>query len=133
MVIGRADDSENVFDVFAARVRGRSRKSLVQQVVVCVLSTAVIMLAAPGWWPVAATIGGAAGYAAWGLLDRRSPSTANRVALRGFAAIATALVLIGVIGLGLLALTGDARSPYGTCYDTNGRAFACDARGQRRS
>jgi hypothetical protein len=48
------------------------------------------------------------------------------------AIIAAILAITAVVGVGLAAFTGDGLSPYGTCYDANGRAFACDARGQRR-
>ncbi|MGQ0714678.1 MAG: hypothetical protein ACT4PJ_13230 [Gemmatimonadaceae bacterium] len=66
------------------------------------------------------------------LVDRSSVSRDARVLGRMLAAVATILVVSAVIGLGLLAFTGDGRSPYGTCYGADGRAFACDARGQRR-
>jgi hypothetical protein len=44
----------------------------------------------------------------------------------------TLLTITAVAGLALAAFTGDSRSPKGTCYDENGRAFACDAKGRRR-
>ena len=132
MVIDRPRDGETVFDVFAARARRRSRMSLFEQAVPCALAALSILAFAPAWWPVAAILGAAACYAGWGLLDRTPTSPGRRLALRALATIATVLALLAVTGLGLAAFTGDGRSPYGTCYDANGRAFACDARGQRR-
>ena len=73
-----------------------------------------------------------AARARWGLLDRHPRSPRNRLTLRVLAAATTALVLLAIVGVGLAAFTGDGRSPYGTWYDANGRAFACDAQGQRR-
>ena len=132
MVIDRPHDGETVFRVFAARARRRSRVSLLEQAVSCALGGLTIVLLAPAWWPVAAMLGAAASYAAWGLLDRATTSAGRRLALRALATMAAALSLLAVIGIGMAAFTGDGRSPYGTCYDANGRAFACDARGQRR-
>ncbi len=132
MVIDRPRDGQTVFDVFAARARRRSRMSLVEQAVPCALGGLSIVLLAPAWWPVAAMLGGAASYAAWGLLDRVPPSHGQRLALRALATVATVLSLLAIAGIGLVAFTGDGRSPYGMCYDANGRAFPCDARGQRR-
>lgn len=132
MVSDRLREGDTMFDVFATRARRRSRRSLLEQAVPCSLGALSIVLFAPAWWPVAAMLGAAAGYAAWGLLDRLPSSTGRRVALRALATMTTVLSLLAVTGLGLAAFTGDGRSPYGTCYDANGRAFACDARGQRR-
>lgn len=132
MVIDRPRDGDSIFDVFAARARRRSVTSLLEQAVPCALAALFIVRFASGWWPVAAMLGAAACYAGWGLLDRRPMSPGRRLALRALATTATLLSLLAVTGLGLAAFTGDGRSPYGTCYDANGRAFACDARGERR-
>lgn len=132
MVIDRAHDGETVFDVFAARARRRSRKSLVEQAVACTVAGLFIVLTVVRWWPVAAGLGAGTCYAAWGLLDREARSRFSTLALRGLAAIAAIFAITAVLGIGLAAFTGDGRSPYGTCYDPNGRAYACDARGQRR-
>ena len=132
MVIDRPHDGETVFDVFAARARRRWRVSLFEQAVPCGLAGLAIVLLAPAWWPVAAVLGASAGYATWGLLERLPSSAALRVVLRAVATITVALSIVAFTGVGLAAFTGDGPSPYGTCYDGNGRAFACDARGQRR-
>ena len=132
MVIDRAYGGETVFQVFAARARRRTRRSLLEQAMACSVAAAMTMVFAPSWWPAAAMLGAAASYASWGLLDRLPRSLHNRLALHLLAAVATVLTLVAATGVGLAAFTGDGRSPYGTCYDANGRAFACDARGERR-
>lgn len=134
MVIDRLhNDGQTVFQVFAGRARDRSHRSLVQQAIACALAATVTLVAAPGWWPAAAMLGAAASYAGWGLLERRPSSRHRSLALRILAVSATVLALLAIVGVGLAAFTGDGRSPYGTCYEANGRSFACDARGQRRS
>ena len=132
MVIDRAYGGETVFQVFATRARRRTRRSLLQQTIACAVAAALTIVLAPRWWPVAAMLGAAAGYAGWGLLDRLPWSPRRGPTLRILAAATTGLVLLAIVGVGLAAFTGDGRSPYGTCYDANGRAFACDAHGQRR-
>lgn len=132
MVIDRAYDGETVFEVFAARARRRTRRSLRQQTILGAFAAAVTMVFAPSWWPAATMLGAAATYAGWGLLDRLPRSPHNRLTLRVLAAATTLLVLLAIVGVGLAAFTGDGRSPYGTCYEANGRAFACDAQGQPR-
>lgn len=132
MVIDRASGGETVFQVFAARARRRTRRSLLQQTILCAVAAALTIGFAPSWWSVAMMLGAAASYAGWGLLDRHPRSPRNRLTLSVLAAAATVLVVLAIVGVGLAAFTGDGRSPYGTCYDANGRAFACDARGQRR-
>ncbi len=132
MVVDRTDGGETVFQMFAARARQRSRRSLVEQAMASSVAAAATLVFAPGWWPVAAMLGAAASYASWGLLDRHPRSLRNRLTLGVVAAAAAGLVVLAIVGIGLAAFTGDGRSPYGTCYDANGRAFACDAQGQRR-
>jgi hypothetical protein len=132
MVIVHPNNSETVFGVFATRVRHRSSRSLVRQAVACALAAVLLALLLPPWWPVSAVLGAGACYAAWGLIDRWPRSRVIGLALRALAALTTALAIIAVIGIGLAAFTGDGRSPYGTCYDANGRAFACNALGERR-
>lgn len=131
MVIDRAN-GETVFDVFAKRVRVRSTRSLLHQVIAFTLAALLTVGLLPSWWPIGAAFTAAAGYAAWGLLDRQPPSRLTGLALRALVTLTALLVLIAVVGVGLAAFTGDGRSPYGTCYDANGRAFACNARGERR-
>jgi hypothetical protein len=133
MVIDQRYHEETVFDVFATRARRRSRKSLRDQAAACGVACALLPLLDVSWWPLAAGLAAGALYAAWGLLDRHAPSPLIASALQALAAIAFIFAITAVIGVGLAAFTGDGRSPYGTCYDENGRAFACDARGQRRS
>lgn len=132
MVIDHPGEAETVFGVFAARARQRSPRSLVEQAIACTLAGIVVFLFLPSWWPVTAALGAAAWYAAWGLLDRRPQSRATRLTLLALATLATLFAFVSVVGVGLAAFTGDAPSPKGTCYDANGRAFACNARGQRR-
>lgn len=132
MVIDHPHEAETVFGVFAARARQRSPRSLVEQAVGCTVSGVFVFLVLPPWWPVAAGLVAAACYAAWGLLDRRPRSRLTGTALRVLATFTAVFAFIGVVGVGLAAFTGDGRSPYGTCYDANGRAFACNARGERR-
>ena len=132
MVIDRPHEGDTVFGVFAARARQRSPRSLVEQAVGCTLAGVLVLLFLPPWWPIAAGVAAAACYAAWGLLDRRPRSRSTRLALRALATLVTVLTFVAVVGVGLAAFTGDGRSPYGTCYDANGRAFACNARGERR-
>ena len=127
-----AHANESVFAMFAARARRRETSSLTRQLGVCALAAVLMVVMAPRAWPVPAALGAGACYAAWGLLDRRKPSQLSIVVMRALAGIATGLVISVCIGLALAAFTGDGRSPYGTCYDAAGRAFACDARGQRR-
>ena len=124
--------NESVFTMFATRARRRAGGSLARQFTMCALAAVSVTLIAPPAWPIAAALGAAACYAAWGLLDRREPSPVRVAAMRALASVATALVISAGAGLALAAFAGDGRSPYGTCYDVNGRAFACDARGQRR-
>jgi hypothetical protein len=123
---------ETVFGVFATRVRHRSSRSLVRQTVACTLAAGLIAVLLASWWPASAVLGAGACYAAWGLIDRWPRSRVIGLALRALAALATMLAIVAVIGIGVAAFTGDGRSPYGTCYDANGRAFACNARGERR-
>jgi Flp pilus assembly protein TadB len=132
MVIDHPHEGETIFSVFAARARQRSPRSLVEQAVGCTLAGVFVFLLLPPWWPVAAGLAAAACYAAWGLLDRRPRSRLTRLALPALATLVTVLTFGAVVGVGLAAFTGDGRSPYGTCYDANGRAFACNARGERR-
>jgi hypothetical protein len=132
MVIDHARDGETIFSVFAARARQRSSKSLLEQAVGCTSAGVFLVMLFPSWWPVASALGAGAAYALWGLLDRAPKSRITTPALRGLALFATLFAIAAVVGVGLAAFTGDAPSPKGTCYDANGRAFACDARGQRR-
>ena len=132
MVIDRVYGGETVFQVFAARARRRARRSLVHQTILCAGAAALTIVFAPTWWPVAMMLGAAATYAGWGLLDRLPGSPRSRLTLRVLAAATTVLVLLAIVGVGLAAFTGDGRSPYGTCYEVNGRSFACDAQGKRR-
>jgi hypothetical protein len=132
MVIDRPHDGATVFEVFATRARRRSRRSLVNQTVACTVTGVLVLLLNLSWWPVATALAAGACYAAWGLLDREARSRFTDPALRVLAIIAAILAITAVVGVGLAAFTGDGRSPYGTCYDASGRAFACDARGQRR-
>lgn len=132
MVIDRPYNGQSVFQVFAARARQRSRRSLIAQAMACSVAAAMTVLVAPSWWPVAAMLASAATYAGWGLLDRHPQSARSRLTLRVLAAATTVFVLLAVAGVGLAAFTGDGPSPYGTCYEANGRSFACDAEGNRR-
>ncbi len=132
MVIGHPRDAQTVFEVFAARARQRSTRSLMEQAIASSLAGLLLVLLLPSWWPISAAGAAAAGYAGWGLLDRRPRSRMSRRALRALAALTTVLAFLAVVGVGLAAFTGDAPSPKGTCYDANGRAFACNARGERR-
>jgi hypothetical protein len=132
MVIDQVRDGETIFSVFAARARQRSSKSLLEQTVACASAGILLVTLFPTWWPVSSALGAGAAYALWGLLDRTRRSRITSTALRGLAMLSSLFALAAVIGLGLAAFTGDAPSPKGTCYDANGRAFACDARGQRR-
>jgi hypothetical protein len=127
-----AHPDESVFAMFAARARRRESSSLARQLGACALAAVLTVLMVRPAWPLAAALGAGACYAAWGLLDRRKPSRVGVVAMRVVAAIGTGLVIGVCVGLALAAFAGDGRSPYGMCYDDNGRAFACDARGQRR-
>ena len=126
------DYPETVFGVFATRARRRSTTSLARQTIACALAAAFLLVFAPTWWPIGAALATGACYAAWGLLDRRHPSRLIDATMRTLAALTAVLALATVAGVGLAAFTGDARSPYGTCYEANGRAFACNARGERR-
>jgi hypothetical protein len=132
VVIDHVRDGETIFSVFAARARQRSSKSLLEQAVACASTGILLVMLIPSWWPVASALGAGAAYALWGLLDRTPRSRITSAGLRGLAMLASLLAFAAVVGLGLAAFTGDAPSPKGTCYDPNGRAFACDARGQRR-
>lgn len=132
MVIDRPQDGHTVFDVFATRARRRTRKSLVDQAGACTASALIILVFFTAWWPAAVALAAGASYASWGLLDRRAPSRLATPALRVLAVAAAIFAITAVVGVGLAAFTGDGRSPYGTCYDATGRAFACDARGERR-
>ena len=124
--------NESVFEMFATRARRRAAGSLARQLAVCGVAAISIVLTAPPAWPVAAALAAGACYAGWGLLDRGDRSRVGMLAMRALAGIATALVVSVCVGFALAAFTGEGRSPYGMCYDANGRAFACDARGQRR-
>ena len=126
------DYPETVFGVFATRARRRSSRSLARQTIACAVATVSLLVFVPTWWPVGAALAAGACYAAWGVLDRRHRSGLVDGALRTLAALTAVLALAAVVGVGLAAFTGDAPSPKGTCYDANGRAFACNARGERR-
>ena len=126
------DYPETVFGVFAARARRRSSRSLARQTIGCGVAAVSLLAFVPTWWPVGAALASGACYAAWGLLDRRHRSGLVEGARRTLAALTAVLALVTVVGVGLAAFTGDGRSPYGTCFDANGRAFACNARGERR-
>ena len=132
MVIDHSHNGETIFGVFATRARQRSLKSLVEQTGGCTLAGISVLLFLPSWWPVAAGLAAATCYAAWGLLDRRPRSRMTHLALRALAVVTMMFAFVAIVGVGLAAFTGDGRSPYGMCYDANGRAFACNARGERR-
>lgn len=132
MVIDHPQDGETVFGVFAARARQRSPRSLLEQTIACTFAALLFVVLLPPWWPVGAALAAAACYSGWGLLDRRPRSRVTRSALQALAILTTVLTFVAAVGVGLAAFTGNARSPYGTCYDANGRAFACNARGERR-
>jgi hypothetical protein len=132
MVIDHPQDGETVFGVFAARARQRSLRSLLEQTIACTFAALLVVVLLPSWWPVAAGLGAAACYATWGFLDRGPPSHVTHLTLHALATLTTVLAFLAVVGVGLAAFTDDGRSPYGMCYDANGRAFACNARGERR-
>ena len=132
MVIDHPRESETVFGVFAERARQRSLTSLLEQAIASTVAAVLLFLVSPSWWPLAVGLGASASYAAWGLADRRPRSRITGMALRVLAALTSVLAFMTVVGMGLAAFTGDSRSPKGTCYDANGRAFACTARGERR-
>jgi hypothetical protein len=132
MVIDHPRDGPTVFSLFADRARQRSPGSLLEQAIASTLVGVLLLLASPSWWPLAAGLGASAGYAAWGLIDRRPRSRITGATLLMLAAVTAVFAFMTAVGLGLAAFTGDGRSPKGTCYDANGRAFACNARGERR-
>jgi hypothetical protein len=132
MVIDDVRNGETVFTVFAARARQRSSKSLLEQTVACASAGILLVSLYPSWWPIASALGAGAAYALWGLLDRTPRSHITSAGLHTLAMLTSLFAFGAVVGLGLAAFTGDAPSPKGACYDANGRAFACDARGQRR-
>lgn len=132
MVIDHPREGDTVFDVFAARARQRSSRSLLEQAIACGVAGLMILFALTSWWPVSAALGAAACYAGWGLFDRLPRSRVTRLSLLALAMLTSLLAFVAVVGVGLAAFTGDAPSPKGTCYDANGRAFACNARGERR-
>jgi hypothetical protein len=132
MVIDHPREAETVFGMFAGRARERSPRSLLHQGIASAVGGVLLFLVSPSWWPIAAALGAFAGYAAWGLVDRRPRSRITGTALPVLATVTTVLAFMTVVGLGLAAFTGDSPSPKGTCYDANGRAFACNARGERR-
>ncbi len=132
MVIDHPGEVDTVFEMFAARARQRSVRSLVEQAITCTVVGGFFFALLPSWWPLSAALGAAASYAVWGLLDRHRGSHVTGAALRILATLATVFAFASVVGVGLAAFTGDAPSPKGTCYDANGRAFACNARGERR-
>lgn len=125
-------ENESVFSLFASRARRRSTRSLTVQCAACALVAVLIVMALLPWWPVAAAIAAGACYAGWGLADRRERSQPRALATKVLAIATTLLTITAVAGLALAAFTGDSPSPKGTCYDENGRAFACDAKGRRR-
>jgi hypothetical protein len=133
MVIDHARDRETVFSVLAARARQRSSKSLLEQAVACTSAGILLAMVFPSWWSVASALGAAAVYAQWGLVDRAPRSRLTSIGLRGLAMLATLFAFAAVVGVGFAAFTGDAPSPKGMCYEPSGRAFPCDARGERRS
>src|SRR5687768_14031103 len=89
MVIDHPQDGETVFAVFAARARQRSLRSLLEQAIACTFAAFSVFLFLPSWWPVAAGLGAAASYAAWGFLDRRPRFRASRLTLRALATLTT--------------------------------------------
>src|SRR5687768_16165680 len=115
MVIDHPRDGETIFAVFAERARQRSLRSLFEQAVACTLAGCVVLLFLPSWWPVAAGLGAAACYAAWGFLDRGPRSRVTHLTLHALATLTTVFAFLAVVGVGLAAFTGDGRSPYGTC------------------
>ena len=132
MVIDRPHDGQTVFAVFATRARRRSRPSLVGQAAACAIAGLLLVVVDLALWPVTAALAAGTCYAVWALIDRQARSRLTNSALRALAAAATILAVVSVVGIGLAAFTGDGQSPYGMCYDVSGRAFACDAQGQRR-
>jgi hypothetical protein len=135
MVIDNARDGNDatIFSVFAARARQRSSTSLLEQTVACAFAGILLVMLVPAWWPVASALGAGAAYAMWGLVDRAPRSRITSAGLRGLATLAAVFAFAAIVGVGLAAFTGDAPSPKGTCYEANGRAFPCDARGKRRA
>ena len=123
---------QNVFQIFADRLRRRSPQGLMRQAIVAGAAAGLIATTLPAWWPVMAAIAAVALAAVWGLVDRTPTLSHARLLPRAIATLTTGLVILSAVGLAFAAFTGDAPSPKGTCYDSNGRAFACDARGARR-
>ena len=123
---------QNVFEVFADSLRRRTAQGLARQAVVAGAAASLIATTLPAWWPVMAAVAAVALAAVWGLIDRTPSLSHARLLPRALAILTTGLVILSAVGLALAAFTGDAPSPKGTCYDSNGRAFACDARGARR-
>lgn len=123
---------QNVFQIFADRLRRRTPQGLTRQAVVAGAAAGLIATTLPAGWPVMAALAAVALAAVWGLIDRTPSLSHARLLPRTFAILTTGLVIASAVGLALAAFTGDAPSPKGTCYDSNGRAFACDARGARR-
>ena len=122
---------QNVLDVFANRLRQRTMLALRRQAIVSGATAALILVAFPAWWSLASGAAALCLAAVWALIDRRHVSHAPLLA-RAIALLTTSLVILFAIGIALAAFTGDSRSPYGMCYDSSGRAFACDAAGARR-
>jgi hypothetical protein len=122
----------NVFHVFADRLRRRTATGLAGQAIVAGAAAGLIVLAFPAWWPVAAAVAAICLAAVWGIIDRKHGMSQVRLLPRAIAILTAGLVILSAVGIALAAFTGDSRSPYGTCYGSDGRAFACDATGARR-
>lgn len=120
MVLAHTDSQETVFSVLGAAARRRSPRSLAVQLVLSMGVVSAILLTAPQWWSIAFLAGWSAAYAAWGLLVRiveaREPHARSLDALLvTIAALGSTLAIAGIIGIGLVIYSGNAKGVKEPC------------------
>jgi hypothetical protein len=134
---GSGFHSPTVYTVLAGSARSHSRRYLAAEASLAGAAAAAILAWRPLWWPVASLALAVGLYAGWGLLALRDAhperGPATRVLRTIVAGIATAATLAGLGGLAVKAFWGTAPGPYGVCYQPDGKSYACDVNGQRRS
>ena len=135
MLSAQPVDEATIFNVLADRARSHSTRFLGTQAGVAIALAATLAGVAPSWWPVAALLLAVSAYSRWSILEARERDTTTHsfaFAKRALVVIATVACVAAVAGTAIAAFVGDAPSPYGTCYGSDGRGFSCDARGHAR-
>jgi len=126
---------QTIFEVLASRARSHTRRFLAFQALICAAAAAVLVLRADAWWPLSSLLLAVACYSSWGVLDSLRQDRGSRIlrlTKHALVILAAVACLATAVGTAFALFVGDSASPYGTCYEPDGRAFACNSRGERR-